>query len=146
MSKAAEDDLDMAALIRLVEAGERKTKKGIRVSHWDAPNEFQAAQELMISDELAESLRQQGRADVREIVPNCDSNELPDCMAKLNGAPIGIEVTELIDARNHFLGLAARAFPRGFGHEDSRHGPEGRKAGTSATFSHARRTLVGDRH
>ena len=80
-----EDGLDMEALVRLVEAGERKAKKGIRVSHWDAPNEFQGAQELVIAHELAKSLAEQGRAEVRELVSNADPNELPDCHARLDG-------------------------------------------------------------
>ena len=80
----------MEALVRLVEAGERKAKKGIRVSHWDAPNEFQGAQELAIAEELAKSLAEQGRAEVRELVSNADPNELPDCHARLDGELIGV--------------------------------------------------------
>ena len=97
-----EASVEMDALVRLVEADKRKAKKGIRVSHWDAPNEFQGAQELAIAKELAKSVAEQGRAGVREIVLNADPNELPDCHAKLDGERIGIEVTELIEPRQQW--------------------------------------------
>ena len=97
-----DDDLDMEALKRYVEAGERRAAKGIRVSHWDAPNESQLVQELMIAEELAKSLKEQGRAEIREIEPNPIPNELPDCHARLDGKPIGIEVTELIEPFQHW--------------------------------------------
>ena len=97
-----EDDLDMESLKRLAEDGERKAKQGISVSQWHATNEFQAAQEWAIADELIKSLRQQGRADVRNLESNADGNELPDCHATLDGARIGIEVTQLIEARQHW--------------------------------------------
>ena len=97
-----DDDLDMEALKRYVEAGERRAAKGIRVSHWDAPNEFQPVQELMIVEELAKSLKEQGIAEIREIEPNPAPNELPDCHARLDGKRIGIEVTELIEPFEHW--------------------------------------------
>ena len=97
-----EDSLELEALVRLVEAGKRKAEKGIRVSHWDAPNEFQGAQEMAIADELAKSLAEQGRAKVREIVSNADPNELPDCHARLDEESIGIEITELIEPRQQW--------------------------------------------
>ena len=105
-----EDGLDMEALVRLLEAGERKAKKGIRVSHWDAPNEFQGAQELAIAEKLAKSLAEQGRAEVRELVSNADPNELPDCHARLDGELIGIEVTELIEARQQWSDWSLERF------------------------------------
>ena len=105
-----EDGLEMEAFVRLVKAGERKARKGFRVSHWDAPNEFQGAQELAIADELAKSLAEQGRAEVHEIVSNADPNELPDCHARLDGELIGIEITELIEPRQQWLDWPVERF------------------------------------
>lgn len=96
------DQDDLKAITRLIKASEKKAKKGITVSHWDAPNDFKPAQERMISEELARSLRRQGRADIREVVSNPDPNEFPDCSARLDSASIGIEVTELIDPHTQF--------------------------------------------
>ena len=102
MARQLDDDLDVATLKRYAEAGERKADKGIRVSHWDASHAFQPVQELMITEELAKSLKKQRRAEIREIEPNPTPNELPDCHARLDGKRIGIEVTELIEPFEHW--------------------------------------------
>ena len=97
-----DDDFDMETLKRYVEASKRREEKAIRVSHWDAPNEVQSVQELMTMDELAKSLKEQGRAEISEIGPNSVPNELADCHARLDGKRIGAEVTELIEPFEHW--------------------------------------------
>ena len=91
------------AIQELVEADRAEAKRRGRSSHWHTPQkktsnhrEWQPAQQLAVSMEFAKSLREQGIADIQAIKVNPDLNELPDCLAVLDGKPIGIEVTELI--------------------------------------------------
>ena len=99
-----EDDADFEPAIQeVVEADQAETERRGRASLWHTPQtntsnhrEWQAVQEFTVSEEFAKSLREQGVADIQAIRVNPDPNELPDCLAELNGKPIGIEVTQLI--------------------------------------------------
>ena len=99
-----EDETDLEGTIReAVEADQAETERRGRVSLWHTPQkktsnhrEWQPAQQLAVSMEFAKSLREQGIADIQAIKVNPDLNELPDCLAVLDGKPIGIEATELI--------------------------------------------------
>ena len=99
-----EDDADFELAIQeVVEADQAETARRGRASLWHTAQrstsnhrEWQAVQEVTVSEEFAKSLREQAVADIQAIRVNPDPNELPDCLAELNGKPIGIEVTQLI--------------------------------------------------
>lgn len=93
---------EIDVLMELAAAAKDKARQGITVSIFDAPRGYQSAQEQWICEQLAMALRDQGMADLREIVSNANPNQFPDCRARCDGTPIAIEVTELIDARHQW--------------------------------------------
>ena len=100
-----EDPTDIGeALNEFVEADQAETHRRGQVSIWHTTQKYpnrkkcKAMSECCACSECAKSLREQGVADIREIVSSPD--DFPDCFAELDGKRIGMEATELIDAQD----------------------------------------------
>ena len=94
------DEDDGRKLIRdleyLVRSNNAAAERRGAASFRHAPGPFQAEQEIDVCSDLGDSLFDHGKGDLRRIRKN-DIRNFPDCLAELNGMPIGIEVYELMD-------------------------------------------------
>lgn len=83
-------------LEELVRSDEKAARRRGASSAWHAPARYQAAQEELACCEFAKSLSTQGAGEISAIQKN-EETDFPDCLARLDGNLVGIEVTELMD-------------------------------------------------
>lgn len=79
-----------------------------------APAPFQAEQEIDVCEDLGHSLFAQGKGDLREIRKN-EIRNFPDCLARLDDEPVGIEVCELMDSHQAHTAWSIDRFSKKLG-------------------------------
>ena len=96
MTAEDEDRKLIRDLEYLVRSNNAAAERRGAASFRHAPGPFQSEQEIDACADLGDSLFAQGRGDIRQIRKN-EARNFPDCLAVMDGDPIGIEVYELMD-------------------------------------------------
>ena len=90
------DEIEHEALLAALEQTIRRDEKRGHAPYWHADNATQCWMEVHAVMDWAREMNRLGRRiDIRSIQKN--SEDYPDCLAKMSEEPIGIEVTELVD-------------------------------------------------
>ena len=110
-SKNPDDEFDFEDVGYLHRSVQAAAQRRGAASHRHAPSSYQTVQEIDVCEDLARSLSDQDKGEIRDICKNV-TTDFPDCLATLDGNPIGIEVVELMDQDQAYAAWSKVRFAR----------------------------------